>query len=37
MGKQDGQSTLEWAITAAVVLGTLATQRDHPLIHGAGR
>jgi hypothetical protein len=24
-----GQSTLEWVITAAVVLGTLTTQRNH--------
>jgi hypothetical protein len=25
----EGQSTLEWVIGAAVILGTLATQRDH--------
>ena len=25
---QRGQSTLEWVIGAAVILGTLATQRD---------
>jgi hypothetical protein len=29
MGKQDGQSTLEWVITAAVVLGRVASQRDY--------
>lgn len=34
MGKQDGQSTLEWVITVAVVLGTFATQRDHPSNQG---
>jgi hypothetical protein len=26
---QRGQSTLEWVIGAAVILGTIATQRDH--------
>ena len=31
---QRGQSTLEWVIGAAVILGTLATQRDHPSNHG---
>jgi hypothetical protein len=28
---QRGQSTLEWVIGAAVILGTLATQRDRRL------
>ena len=32
---QRGQSTLEWVIGAAVILGTLATQWDHPSNHGA--
>jgi hypothetical protein len=32
---QRGQSTLEWVIGAAVILGTLASQRDHPSNHGA--
>jgi hypothetical protein len=34
MGER-GQSTLEWVIGAAVILGTPATQRDHPSNHGA--
>ena len=33
--KPRGQSTLEWVIGAAVILGTIATQRDHPSNHGA--
>ena len=35
MRKQSGLSTLEWVITAAVVLETIATQRDHPSNQGA--
>jgi hypothetical protein len=31
---QRGQSTLEWVIGAAVILGTVATQRDHPSNQG---
>ena len=31
---QRGQSTLEWVIGAAVILGTLATHRDYPSNHG---
>jgi len=31
---QQGQSTLEWVIGAAVILGMLATQRDHLSNHG---
>ena len=27
--RQRGQSTLEWVIGAAVILGTMARQRDH--------
>jgi len=33
--QQRGQSTLEWVIGAAVILGTIATQRDHFPNHGA--
>jgi hypothetical protein len=33
--QQRGQATLEWVIGAAVILGTIATQRDHPSNHGA--
>jgi hypothetical protein len=32
--EQQGQSTLEWVIGAAVILGTFATQRDHLSNHG---
>jgi hypothetical protein len=32
--QQRGQSTLEWVIGAAVILGTLTTQRDHLSNHG---
>jgi hypothetical protein len=34
MRKQSGQSTLEWVITAAVVLGTLTSQRNFHSNHG---
>jgi hypothetical protein len=34
-GMQRGQSTLEWVIGAAVILGTIATQRDPPSNHRA--
>jgi hypothetical protein len=34
---QRGQSTLEWVIGAAAILGTIATQRDFPLNHGCHR
>jgi hypothetical protein len=33
-GMQRGQSTLEWVIGAAVILGMFTTQRDHPSNHG---
>jgi len=29
-----GSGTLEWVIGAAVILGTLAAQRDYPPNHG---
>ena len=32
---QQGQSTLEWVIGAAVILGTLTSQRDHASNHGS--